>query len=197
MHLNLSLPRPSKKNVQLSSNRLKAEASSATPARTLIPLRSVAKRDLYRRQESSDKKNDPPRRTPRRVEFNGAGRDRTDDLLHAMQALSQLSYGPSGWLHPALPGKHFLRVGVAREERIPPTMANSKDRRDGRGFPMPMARQGPEISPAEASESSEIIARGVGRPVETKRVKNSRIRSSRSIRWTGSPLRLRSCPAFG
>jgi hypothetical protein len=34
--------------------------------------------------------------SPRRVEFNGAGRDRTDDLLHAMQALSQLSYGPSG-----------------------------------------------------------------------------------------------------
>src|SRR5664279_6177395 len=26
--------------------------------------------------------------------FGGANRDRTDDLLHAMQALSQLSYGP-------------------------------------------------------------------------------------------------------
>lgn len=26
--------------------------------------------------------------------LGGAGRDRTDDLLHAMQALSQLSYGP-------------------------------------------------------------------------------------------------------
>jgi len=96
-----------------------------------------------------------------------------------------------------LPGQRFLRVGVAREERIPPTMVNGKDRRDRRGLPMPMAPQGPEISPAKASESSEIIARGVGRPVETNRVKNSRIRSSRSIRWTGSPLRLRSCPAFG
>ena len=29
-----------------------------------------------------------------RVASNGADRDRTDDLLHAMQALSQLSYGP-------------------------------------------------------------------------------------------------------
>ena len=27
-------------------------------------------------------------------EFGGAKRDRTADLLHAMQALSQLSYGP-------------------------------------------------------------------------------------------------------
>ncbi len=27
--------------------------------------------------------------------FGGASRDRTDDLLHAMQALSQLSYSPS------------------------------------------------------------------------------------------------------
>ena len=28
-------------------------------------------------------------------EIGGARRDRTDDLLHAMQALSQLSYGPT------------------------------------------------------------------------------------------------------
>jgi hypothetical protein len=28
------------------------------------------------------------------VKNGGARRDRTDDLLHAMQALSQLSYGP-------------------------------------------------------------------------------------------------------
>ncbi len=27
-------------------------------------------------------------------EFGGASRDRTDDLFHAMEALSQLSYGP-------------------------------------------------------------------------------------------------------
>ena len=27
----------------------------------------------------------------------GASRDRTGDLLHAMQALSQLSYGPTRW----------------------------------------------------------------------------------------------------
>ena len=29
-----------------------------------------------------------------RDEIGGASRDRTDDLLHAMQALSQLSYSP-------------------------------------------------------------------------------------------------------
>ncbi len=34
----------------------------------------------------------------RQVMLGGAGRDRTDDLLLAKQALSQLSYGPaSGW----------------------------------------------------------------------------------------------------
>ena len=32
--------------------------------------------------------------TPESCKFNGANRDRTDDLLLAKQALSQLSYGP-------------------------------------------------------------------------------------------------------
>ena len=30
------------------------------------------------------------------IKFGGAKRDRTADLLHAMQALSQLSYSPKG-----------------------------------------------------------------------------------------------------
>src|SRR5689334_6904191 len=34
------------------------------------------------------------RRWGRRIGYGGARRDRTADLLHAMQALSQLSYGP-------------------------------------------------------------------------------------------------------
>ncbi len=34
---------------------------------------------------------------PETLEIGGAKRDRTADLLHAMQALSQLSYGPTGW----------------------------------------------------------------------------------------------------
>jgi hypothetical protein len=33
-------------------------------------------------------------RVARRAKRGGARRDRTADLLHAMQALSQLSYGP-------------------------------------------------------------------------------------------------------
>jgi hypothetical protein len=39
-----------------------------------------------------------------RKEIGGAKRDRTADLLHAMQALSQLSYGPirSGRLMPVV-----------------------------------------------------------------------------------------------
>ncbi len=36
-----------------------------------------------------------------RENFGGADRDRTDDLLNAIQALSQLSYGPTYNLHDA------------------------------------------------------------------------------------------------
>jgi hypothetical protein len=32
------------------------------------------------------------------LDIGGARRDRTADLLHAMQALSQLSYGPNTYL---------------------------------------------------------------------------------------------------
>jgi hypothetical protein len=39
----------------------------------------------------------------------GARRDRTADLLHAMQALSQLSYGPT-WRRGTLPDRaHFVK----------------------------------------------------------------------------------------
>ena len=34
--------------------------------------------------------------TPKPMKLGGARRDRTADLLHAMQALSQLSYSPKG-----------------------------------------------------------------------------------------------------
>src|SRR5471030_832736 len=37
----------------------------------------------------------------------GGKRDRTDDLLHAMQALSQLSYTPPGRRNQQLPPRHF------------------------------------------------------------------------------------------
>ncbi len=44
-----------------------------------------------------------------RRESGGARRDRTADLLHAMQALSQLSYGPT-WRRGTLPdGDHFVK----------------------------------------------------------------------------------------
>src|SRR6202041_2269772 len=56
------------------------------------------------------------------VKTGGARRDRTADLLHAMQALSQLSYGPT-WRRGALPlGGHFVKamkkLGQARERRL-------------------------------------------------------------------------------
>ena len=40
----------------------------------------------------------------------GARRDRTADLLHAMQALSQLSYGPTFCFIPAIPGVTILAL---------------------------------------------------------------------------------------
>lgn len=39
----------------------------------------------------------PTPNRPNCRDIGGARRDRTADLLHAMQALSQLSYGPTGW----------------------------------------------------------------------------------------------------
>jgi hypothetical protein len=40
--------------------------------------------------------------TSAKIKSGGARRDRTADLLHAMQALSQLSYGPT-WRRGTLP----------------------------------------------------------------------------------------------
>ena len=43
------------------------------------------------------------------IKSGGARRDRTADLLHAMQALSQLSYGPT-WRRGTLPDEtHFVK----------------------------------------------------------------------------------------
>ncbi len=44
--------------------------------------------------------------------FGGAKRDRTADLLHAMQALSQLSYSPTSVAFPNFIAKHFTLVKV-------------------------------------------------------------------------------------
>jgi hypothetical protein len=47
--------------------------------------------------------------------FGGANRNRTDDLLNAIQALSQLSYGPTSGSQPApFPAKRSARVGTPR-----------------------------------------------------------------------------------
>src|ERR1700719_3603927 len=56
------------------------------------------------------------------IKTGGARRDRTADLLHAMQALSQLSYGPT-WRRGTLPhGVHFVKemkeLGPARQRRL-------------------------------------------------------------------------------
>lgn len=48
--------------------------------------------------------------------FGGANRNRTDDLLNAIQALSQLSYGPTPGSQPApFPAK---RSGAVRNRAV-------------------------------------------------------------------------------
>ncbi len=42
--------------------------------------------------------------------FGGADRDRTDDLLNAIQALSQLSYGPTKRMKGGKDGAFLLRI---------------------------------------------------------------------------------------
>ena len=49
-------------------------------------------------------------------ETGGAERDRTDDLLLAKQALSQLSYGPSKWAQPASASSSRSQSWWARED---------------------------------------------------------------------------------
>ena len=55
----------------------------------------------------------------------GAKRDRTADLLHAMQALSQLSYGPLPWsagrVGPAAKEAVFNRAGRAIQAASSPS----------------------------------------------------------------------------
>jgi hypothetical protein len=53
----------------------------------------------------------------RSVKSGGARRDRTADLLHAMQALSQLSYGPT-WRRGTLPERRQF-VKKMNELRAP------------------------------------------------------------------------------
>src|SRR5471032_171200 len=56
------------------------------------------------------------------LKSGGARRDRTADLLHAMQALSQLSYGPT-WRRGTLPDTHqFVKKmnGLRAPDRLRP-----------------------------------------------------------------------------
>jgi hypothetical protein len=56
----------------------------------------------------------------------GARRDRTADLLHAMQALSQLSYGPT-WRRGTLPDRGHC-VKKMNELRGPVSQSSGKPR---------------------------------------------------------------------
>ena len=73
----------------------------------------------------------------RQAENGGARRDRTDDLLHAMQALSQLSYGPTERaqiLGDRLPevkltgmGGSEQRAGCSQADFIPEKMNGNRE----------------------------------------------------------------------
>src|ERR1700691_4422575 len=67
----------------------------------------------------------------RDIKSGGARRDRTADLLHAMQALSQLSYGPT-WRRGTLPERrHFVKkMKKMNKLRAPnrPRLAQSRQR---------------------------------------------------------------------
>ena len=57
-------------------------------------IRGCADVFLIEKIDAADDVDVPHERVARRARRGGARRDRTADLLHAMQALSQLSYGP-------------------------------------------------------------------------------------------------------
>ena len=53
--------------------------------------------------------------TVRFFEFGGDNRDRTDDLLNAIQALSQLSYIPERWRYHKI-CRHFCQYEIIVEK---------------------------------------------------------------------------------
>src|SRR4029079_15093905 len=80
-------------------------------------------------------------------DFGGGGnRDRTGDLLHAMQALSQLSYTPNqgAELYQPLQGPRRLRVTLVRSSNFWPctspfmTVSPSMVARVMRAVPVPL-----------------------------------------------------------
>jgi hypothetical protein len=71
------------------------------------------------------------------VKSGGARRDRTADLLHAMQALSQLSYGPT-WRRGTLPDRHQF-VKKMKELRAPNDQSSGQS---GLGFKFTQNCQG-------------------------------------------------------
>src|SRR3954449_5116033 len=82
-----------------------------------------------------------PSRSRRAAKAGGARRDRTDDLLLAKQALSQLSYGPC-WVSASL-----KLVGLGRLER--PTSPLSGVRSNHLSY-RPLAAMGPKLKPRRA-----------------------------------------------
>src|SRR5271168_3279738 len=67
----------------------------------------------------------------RGIKTGGARRDRTADLLHAMQALSQLSYGPT-WRRRTLPDEgHFVKK---MNDLRGPERLGARQSRQGLGF---------------------------------------------------------------
>src|ERR1700685_3739453 len=64
----------------------------------------------------------------RDIKSGGARRDRTADLLHAMQALSQLSYGPT-WRRGTLPEReHFVKKMNGLRDPNGPRLIQSRQR---------------------------------------------------------------------
>jgi hypothetical protein len=74
----------------------------------------------------------------------GAGRDRTDDILLAKQALSQLSYGPQGFRRSRSPSMRQAACKARRREHCRPAKGDDDERCDRRP-----AKQGAESIAAQ------------------------------------------------
>jgi hypothetical protein len=103
----------------------------------LHDVRQPASRDRRRRDTNSGSWTKARKKTtPLDTEFGGARRNRTDDLLLAKQALSQLSYGPGC--------RSANLVGLGRLEL--PTSRLSSARSNQLSY-KPKARYGPKTGP--------------------------------------------------
>ena len=141
-----------------NSRQTTATAGRSTEAKNIFTMSNSVAFELPHRGETNAETFVPrktarvsgasvPRAWPPSSGDGGAGRDRTDDLLLAKQALSQLSYGPKSYPFVVGPG---IMVGPGRFELPTSRLSGVRSNQLSYGPPWHRRRAGrrPRVEPA-------------------------------------------------